>query len=345
MKKQLIIPDRSVYDNLKRCAKEYSCLCALEYFGRGISYRELIREINRCACALISCGVNRGDVVSVCMPNIPQAVYLFYAINKLGAAADIIDPFDDKKEIMERIEQSGSKYIFALDNISYKMTAINDTCDIRLIVTASVSDEMPIVMKTGHFIKNFGKKKTKSPFTDWNSFISKASPSDRYIAVHETGNTKAAYISDDEAKGIGVTNKDFNDFTIYCLNMCGNIEKADRVLAVIPISQGFGIGTCIHSVFSVGGTAVILPNFNNNDIDKAINRYCPNIIAGNNQMYRAMAESRGFENKDLSFVKTAILAGGGFEDDIKKLIREQLSSHGSICKICELNKITDFIKT
>lgn len=112
MKKQLIIPDRSVYDNLKRCAKEYSCLCALEYFGRGISYRELIREINRCACALISCGVNRGDVVSVCMPNIPQAVYLFYAINKLGAAADIIDPFDDKKEIMERIEQSGSKYIF-----------------------------------------------------------------------------------------------------------------------------------------------------------------------------------------------------------------------------------------
>ena len=345
MKKQLILSGRSMYDNLKKSAKEYGSLCALEYFGREISYRELVREINRCACALIACGINRGDVVSVCLPNVPQAVYLLYAVNKLGAEADIIDPFIDEKALFERIEKSGSKYIFALDSICEKLGSVSYELNVKLIVTAAVSDEMPLIMKTGHFFKNIGKLKKKSHFMDWNSFISKASPTDRYISVHSAGDNIAAYISetDDNSNRVGIKNQEFNDYALYCLDMCGNIGKADRVLAVLPISHGFGIGTCIHSVFSVGGTAVILPNFNNNDIDRAIMRYCPNVIAGDSGMYSALIDSSGFNDKDISFIKTAILAGKGFEDDIKKKLRELLSSHGSICKICELSRLTDFI--
>lgn len=344
MKKQLIIPERSVYDNLKRSAKEYGSLCAVDYFGREISYRELVREVNRCACALVAIGVNRGDVVSVCLPNVPQAVYLLYAVNKLGAAADMIDPYCNEMDIKDRLVKSGSRYIFALESISSKLENIVDTLDIKLVVTASVSDEMPLVMKTGHIIKNFGKKKRKSPFLDWNGFISKASPTDRYIVVHSSGETAAAFISErDDSQSISVSNKNFNDFALYCLEECGNIDKADRVLAVVPISQGFGIGTCMHSVFSVGGTAVILPNFNNNDIDKAIIRYCPNVIAGDSRMYKVMAESSGFDGKDLSFIKTAILAGGKFDETLKKEIRELLCSCGSICRICEIESLTDHI--
>jgi long-chain acyl-CoA synthetase len=345
MKKQLIIPDRSVYDNLKICVKEYGSLCALDYFGREISYRELIREVNRCACALVACGINRGDVVSVCLPNIPQAVYLLYAINKLGAVSDIIDPYIGENDIIARVEQSGSRYIFALDTIYEKIETLNSELNVSLLVTASVSDEMPIIMKTGHILKNFGIKKRRSLFMDWNSFISKASPSDRYISAHSTGNTIWAFISEgsDTVQYCKVSNKKFNDFAVYCLDMCGNIEKADRVLAVIPISQAFGICTCIHSVFSVGGTAVILPNFNNNDIDRAILRYLPNVIAGNSGMYRALCERKGFDGEDLSFINTAIMTGQ-FDDDLKKHVREQLSSNGSICEMCELKSLTEFVK-
>jgi long-chain acyl-CoA synthetase len=344
MKKQLIIPDRSVYDNLKIYVKEYGSLCALDYFGREISYRELIREINRCACALVACGINRGDVVSVCLPNIPQAVYLLYAINKLGAVSDIIDPCISENDIIARVERSGSRYLFALDTVSKKIEKLNSKLDVSLIVTASVSDEMPLIMKTGHILKNFGIKKRKSLYMDWNRFISKATPSDRYISAHTAGDTTAAFIEEYcEIQHYGVSNKTFNDFAVYCLDMCGNIEKADRVLAVIPISQAFGICTCIHSVFSVGGTAVILPNFNNKDIDKAILRYLPNVIAGDSGMYRAMCESRGFDGKDLSFIKTAIMTGK-FDADQKKRVREQLSSNGSICKISELMSLTEFVK-
>ena len=344
MKKRLIIPESSVYDNLKRSAKEYGSLCAVDYFGREISYRELIREVNRCACALIAIGVNRGDVVSVCLPNVPQAVYLLYAINKLGAVADMIDPYSSEKDIRERLLKSGSRYLFALESISEKLENVISSADIKLAVTAAVSDEMPIVMKTGHLIKNFGKKKQKSSFMDWNGFISKASPTDRYISAHSTGETTAAYVSEeDNSQSICVSNKNFNDFAMYCLEECGNIDKADRVLAVLPVSHGFGIGTCIHSVFSVGGTAVILPNFNNNDIDKAIIRYCPNVIAGDSRMYKALADNSGLDGKDISFIKTAIMTGSGFEDTLKKDIRELLRANGSVCSICRIVSLTEYI--
>ena len=338
----MIISERSVYDNLKKCAKEFGSLCAIDYFGREISYWELVREVNRCACALVACGINRGDVVTVCLPNIPQAVYLFYAANKLGAIADIIDPYIEENEISIRLEQSGSKYIFALDRISDKIEDVADKIDLKLIVTASASDEMPVVMKAGDFIKNFGRK--KNLFTDWYGFISKASPSDRYISVHGAGDATAAYLreTDDTSQRIEISNKCFNDFALYCLDECGNIDKADRVLAVIPISRGFGIGTCVHSVFSTGGTAVILPDFNNNDIDKAIVRYCPNVIAGDSDMYKALAESSGFKGKDVSFIRTVVFTGSRIEPDLKRQIREKLSSHGSVCRICELKSINDF---
>ena len=75
MKKHLEYPECSVYDHISRKAKEYGSLCALDYFGRSISYRELMREINQCACALVAAGVKKGDSISICLPNIPQAVY------------------------------------------------------------------------------------------------------------------------------------------------------------------------------------------------------------------------------------------------------------------------------
>ena len=80
MKRHLEYPDRSVYDHFRKCALEYGSLSAIDYYGRSISYREVLREVNRCACALIAAGVEKGDSISICLPNIPQAVYLFYAV-------------------------------------------------------------------------------------------------------------------------------------------------------------------------------------------------------------------------------------------------------------------------
>ena len=86
---KLDVPNISIYQYLKNRSLEnnYNSNVALEYFGTKISFGELFRQIDKTARALRSQGVRRGDVVTVLSANIPEAIYSFYALNKIGAVA------------------------------------------------------------------------------------------------------------------------------------------------------------------------------------------------------------------------------------------------------------------
>ena len=64
---------------------------ALKYFNLEISFREMFNKIDECARALVGIGVKEGDTVGICAPTTPETVYLLYAINKIGAVANLID--------------------------------------------------------------------------------------------------------------------------------------------------------------------------------------------------------------------------------------------------------------
>ena len=271
MKRHLEYPDRSVYDHFRKCALEYGSLSAIDYYGRSISYREVLREVNRCACALIAAGVEKGDSISICLPNIPQAVYLFYAVSKIGAVANMIHPLSAEKEIIDYIELTESKYIFAIDIISDKLERIVRKTDLQLVVAVSPADEMSILYKAGYGLKKLASPKNKYGFKDWKTFMAGASPADRYFNEHTSADECAAILysggTTGKPKGIMLTNLNFNALALQSIDACGCLEKGDRVLSVMPVFHGFGLGVCIHTVFTFGGTAVMLPKFNIKEFD------------------------------------------------------------------------------
>ena len=73
MKRHLEYPDCTIYELTARTAEKYPDYCALDYFGKSISYQRLIAEIQKCAAALSAAGVKSGDAVSICLPNTPEA--------------------------------------------------------------------------------------------------------------------------------------------------------------------------------------------------------------------------------------------------------------------------------
>lgn len=91
-KRDFTLPDCSVYDYMVKNNSDNLDATALDYFGKEISYRELIAKIDQCADAFTAVGVQRGDVVSFCNPTTPEVYYAFYALNKIGAVANMIDP-------------------------------------------------------------------------------------------------------------------------------------------------------------------------------------------------------------------------------------------------------------
>ena len=108
-------PRLTMYQMVEKCANINPKDNALEFYGRLISYGELIRRIERCAKAFKALGIKKGDAVTLCLPNIPQTVECFYALNRIGAVANMIHPQSAQKEITYYLDLSESKAIVTVD--------------------------------------------------------------------------------------------------------------------------------------------------------------------------------------------------------------------------------------
>ena len=86
------LPECTIYEYLWGNNKDHLDDVALIYFGRKITYGELFSNIDRCEMSLCSLGVKPKDIVTVALPSIPEALYLVYALNKMGAVANELTP-------------------------------------------------------------------------------------------------------------------------------------------------------------------------------------------------------------------------------------------------------------
>ncbi|WP_415934610.1 AMP-binding protein, partial [Ruminococcus champanellensis] len=149
MTRHLEYPDCSLYGQIAKTAKAYPDGCALSYYGRRITYRKLMEMIDRCGEALSSLHIQKGDSVAVILPNMPQTVIVFYALNKLGAVANMIHPLSARGEIEYYLQLSGSKVILALDGIAEKLEGLSaDT-----IIIVFPDSFMPLPLRIAYRIR------------------------------------------------------------------------------------------------------------------------------------------------------------------------------------------------
>ncbi|MDD4006032.1 MAG: AMP-binding protein, partial [Bacilli bacterium] len=149
--------ENTLYLSLKDSVKAYSKRTALLYMHKKTTYKSLLEKVHRLSQGLISYGIKKDDVVSVCLPNIPSAVHLLYAINQIGAIANLIHPlmkYDQMKTIME---ETGSRLLFALDTAFKEFMPLNDI-GVRVIACSPVSGLNPLLI-LGYSLQNWAKLK------------------------------------------------------------------------------------------------------------------------------------------------------------------------------------------
>ena len=108
-------PETTMYGAVAESARRYPDAPAYDFMGKTTTYRQLIEKIDQAAKALVASGIRRGDAVTICMPNAPQAIILLYAINRIGAVASMIHPMSSQKEITFYLNDSDSRMILTLD--------------------------------------------------------------------------------------------------------------------------------------------------------------------------------------------------------------------------------------
>jgi len=134
------VPNLTLYESVSAIAKKYPKNIAIDYLGSKISYRELLREIDKCADALLANGIKKGDSVMLSMPNIPNSVVIFYALNRIGAISVMTHPLSSPDDLLYYLNLTKSKCAVTVDMFYSRFTGILASTNIEKLILTKVSD-------------------------------------------------------------------------------------------------------------------------------------------------------------------------------------------------------------
>ncbi|NLZ99872.1 MAG: acyl--CoA ligase, partial [Clostridiaceae bacterium] len=109
------LPDKTMAELFFDAAAARPNAPAIRFMDACISFSQLSKRITVCKEALESLGIQQGCVISLCLPNIPEAVVLFYAINQLGAICNMIHPLAPPAGVIHHVQQTNSEVLFMPD--------------------------------------------------------------------------------------------------------------------------------------------------------------------------------------------------------------------------------------
>jgi len=323
-------------------AERYPDNVAFDFMGKSTTYKGMVREIHRCARALKTIGVREGDKVTIALPNCPQAIYMFYAVNLVGGIANMIHPLSAEKEIEFYLNESGSVTAITLDQFYNKFENVRENTKVVNIIIASVKDALSTPIKAGYMLTEGRKIKRiprDAPVIRWKEFmeLSKAcfyryrvdrQSDDPAVILYSGGTTGTT-------KGIVLTNKNFNALGQQVLAANPMFAVGDRMLAAMPLFHGFGLGVCIHTMLSQGGRCILIPRFTAESYAKQIVKYRCNFIAGVPTLYEALLRLPSMDGADLSSLKGVFSGGDSLSIELKKKFDKFLADHNASIQVRE----------
>ncbi|MCQ2440829.1 MAG: AMP-binding protein [Clostridia bacterium] len=332
----------SMFEAVEEIAKLYPDNIAFDFMGKSTSYSKLVEEVHNCAKSLRTIGVREGDRVTIAMPNCPQAIYMFYAVNLVGGIANMIHPLSAEKEIEFYLNESQSVTAITLDQFYNKFENIRQNTKVVNIIIASVKDELSKSIKAGYMLtegRKIQKIPSDAPIIKWMDFMKLG----RYCFYNYKVNRK----SDDPAvilysggttgttKGIVLTNKNFNALGKQVIAANPMFRVGDKMLAAMPLFHGFGLGVCIHTMLSQGGRCILVPRFTAKSYAKLITKYKCNFIAGVPTLYEALLRLPSMEGANLSCLKGVFSGGDSLSVELKKKLDKFLYDHKSVIQVRE----------
>ena len=333
----------SMFEAVANIAEKYPDNVAFDFYGKATTYKELIREIETCAKALKTIGVREGDRVTIALPNCPQAIQVFYAVNLVGGICNMIHPLSAEKEIEFYLNESRSVTAITLDQFYGKFENIRKNTGVTNIVIASVKDELSKPLKAGTMIMDSINKVQKipddAPVIRWKDFLKLSRHCFYNYKVERKGSDPAVILysggTTGTTKGILLSNLNFNALGQQVIAANPMFRVGDKMLAAMPLFHGFGLGVCIHTMLSQGGRCILIPRFTAEDYAKKVVKCKCNFIAGVPTLYEALLRLPYMNNADLSSLKGVFSGGDSLSVELKKKFDKFLYDHNSKVQIRE----------
>jgi long-chain acyl-CoA synthetase len=335
-----------MYELLRDTALKYPEKTAIGFLGAKISFGKLLAMIDRCAASFTAYGIRPGDCVLQSMPNIPNALIIFYALNKIGVRVAMTHPLYSSTELAEYVRETDSAWCVTVDMFYDRFKDILRP-DQKLLVT-KVSDFLPGTKKVAFNIIKGGQNKIPedSRVVFWTDFLKKSQtteviyerkidPKDGAVVLFSGGTTNMP-------KGILLSSYNFNALSSL-IGPFAKFTKDDSVIAILPVFHGFGLGICIHSILCNGGTIFLEPKFGTKIYIDSLIKHQPTFIAGVPTMFEAMLRDKSFAKVRFDRLKAIYSGGDSLSPELKARFDEQIKAQGSQVELAEGYGLTETV--
>ena len=325
------VPMCKNYDYIYQEAKKYGDNIAIEYFNAKITYNQLFDNVEKVAKSLKALNVQENEIVSVCLPNIPEVVYVYFAINRIGAVANMLDLRCNSSTLIQSCVEGKSKLLITLDMVLEKFLEEKGQTQLETIVTVSPTNSLGGIFKLSSELKN--KFKNSDDYViSWKEFIN--------VGIEYKGIIDSEYKPDATAviaytggttgipKGVSGTNENLNSYLEMTKYNEYPINVSDRSLLIAPPWTYYGLNSCLNVYFCKGQVVVMLPKVGADELGEIVLKHKPNQIVTVPSALNAMINDIK-PSFCLDFIKSIIVGADKLDETFETTFNDFLKQHDS----------------
>lgn len=325
-------PDVPITQFLIDATNDYPEREALVFFGKSMTFRQLLRDVTLFAQALKKLGVRQGERVGIMLPNTPQAVIAYYAALFVGAIVVQINPLYMRKELLHQLSDSGAETIVCLDLVWPKVQEIKEETHLKRIIVTRLSDYLPFPKSWFYSLK----MKLDGQYTgirydsQTRSFLSlmRSAPSEPVkptcqstedvALLQYTGGTTGL------AKGAMLTHR---NLVANCMQAEAWLYRANReqhhsFLGVLPFFHVYGMTVVMNLAMRMAGRIILVPRFDLDLILKLIDKYKPSFFPGSPTMYVGLINHPQISRYDLSSIEACLSGSAPLPLEVQEKFEE-----------------------
>ncbi|MEO7107491.1 MAG: long-chain fatty acid--CoA ligase [Rhodoferax sp.] len=315
-------PATSLWDNLETSARRYPDKAAVVFFGRVLTYADLLQKAERIAQYLRGLGVEKGDRVVLCMQNCPQLVIAHFAILRANAVVVPVNPMNRAEELKHYITDPDARVAITTADLAPEWVRASDALDAKdrlahLIIShftdafdADVTgdDAPPAAWGQWLLTRHTPPVLQGGQVLAWDDALKaegeppvlSVGPSDLAILPYTSGTTGLP-------KGCMHPHSSIMHNAVAS-GMWGNGSAENVVLVVVPMFHITGMVSIMHTSIRGGATMVVMPRWDRDLAGRLISRRKVTHWTNIPTMVIDLMGSPNFASYDLS---SLVYIGGG----------------------------------
>ncbi|WP_434402453.1 AMP-binding protein [Planococcus sp. 11815] len=324
----LTYPSMPVQEYLTKAYEDFPQKTAIHFLGKDLSYEELYQSAMKMANYLQKLGIQKGDRVSIMLPNCPQAVISFYGILYAGGVVVMTNPLYTEREISYQMKDSGAKAIIALDILFPRINKVIKETDLENVIVTGIKDYLtfpknlvyPFIQKKQYgmtvkvehrginhlfteIMKTASPQITKPPF-DFDEDLA---------LLQYTGGTTGS------PKGVMLTHRNLISNATMCDAWLYKSKRSEEtIMGIIPLFHVYGLTTVLILSVMQGNKMVLLPKFDPEQALKTINKQKPTLFPGAPTLYIGLLNHPDIKKYDLSSIEACLSGSAPLPTEVQE---------------------------